>query len=156
VTQLEIPNFGLLLKPFIDSVPAPAVPAFLAGLEREAANRYRAWAEAFEGGKDVLLACAASEDEIADTIEKHFPADAAGRSAIEAALPGACALYVSTFEGFSVRDQLCMQADAERQGSRTWQGIASTQTDPVIREALSRCERLEIESAEAVEQLLAR
>ncbi len=44
MADLTIPNFGELLAPQIGSVPEDAVPAFLARLERSAAQRYREWA----------------------------------------------------------------------------------------------------------------
>ena len=49
MSTVSIPNFGELLAPYIGSVPEQAVPAFLASLERTAADRYRMWAEAVPG-----------------------------------------------------------------------------------------------------------
>ncbi len=66
MSEPDIPAFGALLAPYISQVPPEATPRFLALLERGAAARYREWAAMLPEHGDVLLSCAASEDEIAD------------------------------------------------------------------------------------------
>ena len=73
MSTVSIPNFGELLAPYIGSVPEEAVPAFLARLERTAADRYRMWAEAVPEHREDLLACARREDDIADRVERIYP-----------------------------------------------------------------------------------
>ena len=46
MASIEIPDFAVLLGPFIQKIPDASRPAFLAALERGAAQRYREWAEA--------------------------------------------------------------------------------------------------------------
>ena len=41
---VTVPDFATLLADHIGSVPEAAIPAFLARLERTAADRYRIWA----------------------------------------------------------------------------------------------------------------
>ena len=67
---VAVPNFGELLAQYISAVPETAVPAFLARLERTAADRYRMWAKAVPEHAEGLLTCAAREDDIADRAEQ--------------------------------------------------------------------------------------
>lgn len=118
MTQLEIPNFGALLGEFIATISPEGRPGFLARLERLAAARYRDWAKAAPDEAPGLLACAAREDEIADRIERLFPLPDADTSAVEKQLPEARRVYYEVFDGMGLRDQLTIQANAERQGAR--------------------------------------
>ena len=65
----HIPSFGELLAPYLSGVPEEALPFLLSQLERTAAARYRGWAEEVAEYREKLLACADSEDEIADRVE---------------------------------------------------------------------------------------
>lgn len=150
----EVPQFGALLREHIARVSDAARPAFLAGLERSAAARYRAWAEALPDHADDLLACAAREDRIADLVSDLFPVSAEDRAAIDEALPGAVATYYEVFAPFSVEEQLYLQSEAELQGAMAWVGISSTVSDTSAREILSRCTELEEESSRAVKRIL--
>ena len=69
MSPTEAPDFRLLLVPFIEKIPEPARPAFLAALERGAADRYRDWAKASPGNASGLLACADREEEIAHRVD---------------------------------------------------------------------------------------
>ena len=155
MSQLEIPRFGALLAPFISQVPPDAMPRFLALLERGAANRYREWAEMLPDHADVLLSCAASEDDIADRIEAAFTLDATHRNVITAPLPGAIDTYREAFGGLDVWDQLRVQANAERQGAQAWRGIAMRVDDQVVLDALAACSALEEASADRLDDLIA-
>jgi hypothetical protein len=151
------PNFPELLAPHIAAVPPSAIPNFLARLEREAAERYRDWASHYEGEeREVILACAAREDEIADRVEALFSVGRADLRKIERALPGALEAYRGAFEGFSVPDQLGIQGDAELQGADAWRGIAAGQSDPEIIAGLAACSEIEEKSSVAVKKLLGR
>ena len=125
MTELEIPAFGALLAPYIGQVPAEARPRFLALLERSAADRYRIWAGMLPEHRDVLLSCAASEDEIADRIEAAFVLDPSLHEVLHAPLAGARDTYYAVFEQYTVWDQLRLQANAERQGAQAWRNIAA-------------------------------
>jgi hypothetical protein len=155
MASVEIPNFGALLGKFIGAISPAGRPAFLAGLEREAAARYRGWAEAAPGESGGLLACAAREDEIADRIEARFAMSEADRAAAEKNLPEARKLYSEVFEGLTLRDQLTIQANAERQGAQAWRGILDGAQDEAIREVLRGCAALEEETADYLDTLLA-
>jgi hypothetical protein len=154
VSERAIPDFARLLAPFIGSVPEAALPGFLARLERGAADRYRSWASAAGEAAPGLLACAAREDEIADRVERLLPADPAETPKIEAALPGARDTYLAVFEDLPLREQLRIQAGAERQGASAWRGLASQHPDAAVRKELELCAELEEESASYLEQLL--
>jgi hypothetical protein len=152
-----VPNFGEMLAPIIGRVPAAAMPRFLAMLERTAADRYRSWALAWPAHGEVLLACAAREDEIADLIEAAFECDDDTLAAMRALLPEARDLYYAAFDGFSVAEQLHLQAAAELQGAAAWQGIAGRlppASEHVVA-VLARCSALERHSSVAVQELLA-
>ncbi len=154
-TLPTVPQFGALLRSHIGGVPDVARPAFLAGLERSAAARYRVWAAAVPDHAEVLLECAAREDEIADLVAGLFPIPPDLQQEVDQALPAAVALYYDTFAPYDVLDQLYLQSEAELQGAQAWVGIASAIDDMATREVLARCTALEQESAAAVKELLA-
>lgn len=156
MTTTKAPDFGTLLAPVLGALPGGTRPRFLAMLERGAADRYRTWAEMLPEHAELLLGCAASEDEIADRIDATFDLDEALRPQLEAALPAAIDTYVGVFDGLDVWDQLAIQADAERQGARAWRNIAAALDDPSIVEALEACSTLEESSADRLDALLAR
>ena len=151
----EAPNFGVLLAPALGALPEPMRPAILCGLERAAARRYRAWAVEFREHSPVLLACAAREDEIADSVEGLFPIDAAGQEAIEKALPKAIAIYNEVFDPHPALDQLYLQSEAELQGAAAWVSIAEGVEGDAAKKILARCTELERESSGAVKEILA-
>ncbi len=152
----DTPNLGELLAPFVRAIPEPARPAFLAGLERTAADRYRLWAELLPDHAPGLLGCAAREDEIADRVERVLGADAEAREKIDSVLPGARDSYYEVFSSHSLRSQLRMQADAERLGANAWRMLASQQSHPAVRHVLESCSDLEEQSAAHLEALLDR
>jgi len=154
MTDVEIPNFGELLGDLLGTVSSPGVPGLLAGLEREAASRYREWAEIALTASTGLLACAAREDEIADRIERHFPVPAEDRTMIEKNLPEARRRYAEVFQGLSLHQQLTIQANAERQGAQAWRGMASQANDEKRAELLA-CAALEEVTADFLDTLLA-
>jgi hypothetical protein len=156
MTDLAIPRFGELLGPFIARVAPETMPLFLALLERGAADRYRQWAERLPEHRDGLLRCSAREDEIADRIEGAFVLDESLRPQLEAPLDEAITVYYDVFAPLSIRDQLRVQANAERQGAQAWRNIASRHPDPAVIEQLNECSRLEEVSADWLDDLLTR
>ena len=155
MAQLQIPNFGQLLSPYIGQVPPSIMPRFLALLERGAADRYREWATMLPAHADVLLQCAASEDEIADRVEAVFTLDDALRDELVAPLPGAKQTYYEAFNGMDVWDQLRVQANAERQGAQAWRNISARMTDNRVIAELAACSALEEASADRLDALIA-
>ncbi|MDJ0849203.1 MAG: hypothetical protein QNK04_12570 [Myxococcota bacterium] len=153
---LEIPRFGELLQRFIGPLPPTLLPAFLAALERGAAERYRQWARECDDPEraGLLMECAASEDEIAARAEKLFPVTRAEQERIDALMPEAGRTYLSVFEPHTVDDQYRIQADAELQGAAAWRGIAESQDDPDVREALEAVATLEEASSRRLRSLL--
>jgi hypothetical protein len=151
-----VPSFGEILAEHIGSVPQEGQPAFLAGLERSAAARYRRWAEELPDHASVLNGCAAREDEIAGLVAGLFPISADTQAAVDAALPPAIATYYQVFSAHPVLHQLFLQSEAELQGGQAWVGIASQAADADTREILARCTELEEESSRAVKDLLAK
>ena len=146
----ESPNFGLLLAPVLGKVEAQSRPRFLALLERAAADRYRGWAEELPEHGNVLLACAAREDEIADRIEASFSIEEAELERLRSLLPHARDLYYAAFDGISVLEQIRMQSDAELQGANAWRSVAKGIDDEAILAQLTRCSELEeLSSSEA-------
>lgn len=155
-TWPDVPEFGALLRPQIESVPPTALPAFLAGLERSAADRYRSWAAEAPDHAAELLACADREDEIADLVTGLFPVSAEDETAVARALPTAVEVYYEVFAPYGVIEQLYLQSEAELQGAEAWSGIAAQVDDDSATAILARCSSLETESSEVVKDLLAR
>ena len=151
----EVPQFGALLRTHIDSVPATARPAFLAGLERSAAARYRDWAARAPQWAEELLGCARREDEIADLVDGLFPVSADDRAAVDRALPAAIELYYEVFSPYGLDDQLYLQSEAEMQGALAWVRLGEAIDSPRAVEILARCTDLERESSVVVQDLLA-
>ena len=154
MSDVEAPNIGLLLGPFIAEVPEEGRPRFLGLLERGAAERYRAWARELPEHAAVLLGCAEREDEIADRVEKLFPISAELEKEIARPLPRARDAYYGVFDGVPVLGQLEIQASAERQGATAWRGLARQHPDAAAREELEHCAFLEEASAERLDSLL--
>jgi hypothetical protein len=155
MSDLVIPNFGVLLGPAIGEVPARSRPAFLAQLERGAADRYRLWASRIADAAEGLLACAEREDAIARQVEALLPATEADHAAMEKAIPVARDAYYGAFDGLSLTNQLRIQANAERQGAAAWRSLAAGQEDARVCEALEACAVLEETSADHLDGLIA-
>ncbi len=149
-----IPDFGSLLAGTLQSVPAASLPGFIAQLERMAAERYRVWATESDELAEGLLECAAREEEIADRVEKLFPIPPDQRALFAEALPKAREIYHGAFAGYSLEDQLILQAHAERQGSKAWRGLAAQTTDGAVVEALLACADLEVDNASHIDKAL--
>lgn len=156
-----VPQFGQLLSSHIASVPDLARPAFLAGLERSAAARYRRWAEDLPDHAEVLLECSRREDEIAELVSGLFPVDPAVQDQVDAALPAAVQLYYEVFAPHPPLHQLYLQSEAELQGAMAWVHMAerlpAVETEQLthVRETLARCTELERQSSVDVKRLLA-
>jgi hypothetical protein len=143
----EIPKLAVLLAPFIEKIRDATRPAFLAMLERGAAQRYREWAAQALEEAPGLLACAAREEEIARRVDALFPAKLAGDPVVDSAYAGAREVYYAVFAGLPLAEQWRTQASAEREGAGAWRLLASQQADPAIRDALLACAKLEEASA---------
>lgn len=150
----EVPQFGALLRDHIQSVPPEAQPAFLAGLERSAAQRYRGWAEDLSDHADELLGCAASEDRIADIVTELFPISADQQALVDAKLPAAVALYYEVFAPYSPAEQLYLQSEAEIQGSQAWVRLSGAITDEEMLASLRECTELELQSSVVAKAVL--
>ncbi len=153
----EVPQFGALLRDHIQSVPAEAQPAFLAGLERSAAARYRRWAADVPRHAEALLGCAEREDEIADIVSGLFPVSADHQARIDEVLPAAVELYYEIFSPYTPIEQLYLQSEAEIQGSQAWVGLTERLGDAAsdhVRSELARCTELELASSRVVKDLL--
>jgi len=150
------PSLTLLLAPLTRGLAEAERPAFLARLERLAAERYRAWATQAPEHAATLLDCAQSEEEIAARADRLFPISAAQAVKLDALLPEAKRLYGAMFVGLGLREQLALQASAERQGANVWRAIAAAGRLPdATREALGACAALEEASAARIERMLA-
>jgi hypothetical protein len=151
----EVPQFGALLREHIESVPVEAQPAFLAGLERSAADRYRAWAEQVPQHTEQLLQCAAGEDRIAEIVSQLFPVNDEHQAQIDAALPAAVTLYYQVFAPYSPAEQIYLQSEAEIQGSQAWVRLSGAITDETVLASLRECTELELESSRIAKDVFA-
>ncbi len=155
-SDLEIPQFAVVLAPVIGDLPQEFVPALLSGLEVAAASRYRAWAEASTDAdqKAGLLACADREEEIAARVARLFPLGAEARTRVDETLPAAREAFMAVFSPHDTRDQQRIQAHAERQGAAAWRGLAEATSDPAIQKELLVCAELEERSADYLDSIL--
>ncbi len=144
------------LAPLMAQLPKGAAPRFLALLEREAAARYRSWAETMPDHATVLVECADREEEVASRVAAVIPVDDAAIEQMHALLPTARAGYDRMFVGVEPYDQLRMQAAAELQGAAAWRGVAARQPDPTTVAELEVCATLEEANADAIDAILAR
>ena len=157
MSAVTFPDFAELLAHHIASVPAEAVPAFLARLERTAADRYRMWADALPEHAQGLLDCAAREDEIAGRVEKIYPATTPEQqAAINQAIGPATDTYYRVFSGLTPFEQMSIQANAERQGAAAWRAMIDQESDSARAAALEQCATIEEASADFLDALLAR
>lgn len=155
MNAITVPNFGELLAPYIGSVPPEAMPAFLARLERTAADRYRMWAKAVPDHAEGLLECAAREDDIADRVEKIYPATTPEQiAAMEAAIVPAKKTYYEVFEQLTAFEQMSIQAKAERQGAQAWRNMIDAEPNQETKAALEACAVIEEASANYLDALL--
>ena len=153
--QVETPDFGALLAPYIGGVPEEAIPAFLARLERTAAQRYREWARELPEHAAGLLECATREDEIADHVEGIYPATAPEQvAAMDQAFLPARDTYYEVFSTLNVAQQLAVQANAERQGAAAWRGMIEGEESPTTQALLEHCACTEEASADYLDALL--
>ena len=150
----EVPQFGALLRKHIQSVPHDALPAFLAGLERSAAERYRGWANEIPAHADDLLGCATSEDRIAEIVTGLFPISSELQAQVDKALPAAVALYYDVFAPYTPTEQLYLQSEAEIQGSQAWVRMSEQITDEATLASLRECTALELRSSVAAKAVL--
>jgi hypothetical protein len=151
MSELEIPNFPMLLMEPLLSVPEGSRVGFIAQLERTAAQRYREWAKEDPTLRDWLIQCADREDEIANRAAKLVPVQAGDEEIVAKALAQASALYASAFEGHSLRDRIILQAHAERQGSLAWIGFSGQHHDEAVKDEFMALAALEIASADQID-----
>lgn len=153
----DTPDTLTVLRSLALELPDEARIAFIAQLERGAARRYRRWAE--RSGSLVvstgLRLCAAREDTIADMADATFPAPDGAAEALSDVLRRASAATGTVHEGRALSDSLAMQAAAERAGAATWRSLIEGVGDSSHRTVLETCARLEEESAEFIERMLA-
>ena len=152
---VAVPNFGELLAQYISAVPETAVPAFLARLERTAADRYRMWAKAVPEHAEGLLTCAAREDDIADRAEQIYPATEAEQiAAMDSAIVPARETYYQVFANLTAIEQMTIQAKAERQGAAAWRAMIAAENDEAIKASLEKMALIEEASADYLDSLL--
>ncbi|MEH6592372.1 MAG: hypothetical protein V7746_19055 [Halioglobus sp.] len=155
MSVVNIPDFGALLAEHIGSIPEPAVPAFLARLERTAADRYRMWAEALPEHAEGLLLCAAREDEIADRAEQIYPTtDPQHITAMDNAIGPAKDTYYKVFAELTPIEQMTIQANAERQGAAAWRAMIGPEPRKDTQTALEQVAKIEEASADYLDDLL--
>ncbi len=145
-----------VLLPIIQKVPREHQGLLIALLERNAARRYRAWVEeaASDDEKRGLEACATREEEVATRIEALTPNPQEIQKTFGRYFPELKAAYESVFGGKDRREQMAIQAAAERGGAGVWRALAAAGGDERSRPTLEACALLEEESAEYLETLL--
>ena len=123
-------------------------------LSREPSAKKRFLTVPSSTAKQILAACSAREDEIAEKVEAMIPRAAEIQASALEAHADLPARYAALFEGCSLEEQFSMQARAERVGSATWRALA--RRGPAERERVFlECAALEEASAGALESLIA-
>ena len=148
------PDIAALLAPVIAQLAGPEWPALLARLEHIAGNRYRAWAQRAPQHARALIECADREDDISARGTKWFALNEAQRAKVESLVPSVREAYAGLFAGMTLREELALQAAAERQGAAAWRAI-SAELAPGAREAVAELALSEEANATQLEQLLA-
>jgi hypothetical protein len=150
------PSILGMLGPIIAPYPPDEQRIFAALGERVAAGRYRAWAESVDDDaqRDVLLRCAAREEEIAGRVEALHPNAAGVQQRISKDHPDLESRYRGMFEGLSLPEQLAMQAEAERGGAAAWRAFADSCSNLEEAEKLRACAPLEEASADDLEKII--
>lgn len=145
-----------VLRPVIEKIPQEHQKLLVALLERNAARRYRAWADASDDDteRDELLACAAREEQIAESIEALAPNRDEVAASFAPLAPDLRAVNETVFGNAPREEQMAIQAAAERVGATVWRAFAGAETDPRVLETLERCAGLEEASADVLDRLL--
>ena len=145
-----------LLQPIVERFPLDQQPLLLALLERNAAKRYRGWAELTSNvaEREGLEACAAREEKIARLVEGLAGRPADLSEALVPHLDDLRTAYETVFSGKRREEQMAIQAAAERIGALVWRELAATETDSQRVATLHDCAGLEEESATYLEGLL--
>lgn len=144
-----------MVAPLIQALPHGTWPRMLAMLEHIAADRYRGWAVHAPEHADVLLACAAREDDIAERVATVWEVSDDAIEQMLSMVPGASAAYAQLFHDRSLRSQLELQAAAELQGEAAWNAIADGTHDTHVAAELRACAALERVSADALSAIVA-
>lgn len=152
-----LPEMMENLRSLALELPPEARIAFVARLERGAARRYRAWADRADSAvvATALRLCAAREESIAELADATFPAPAGTLPALDDATKRAAVGAAPVHEGRPLHESLAIQAAAERSGAATWRELCGDPSLAPHRSVLETCARLEEESADLVERLLA-
>ncbi len=146
-----------VVTPIIQKVPAEHRGLLIALLERNAALRYRAWAgeAGSEDERSGLEACATREEEVAVKVEALVPDSPGIQESLRDHFSDLRVAYGSVFGERDRREQMAIQAAAERSGAAFWRGLAAD-AEPTDSTTLEECARLEERSAEFLEKLLSR
>jgi len=151
------PSLRLLLAPLTRRLDGDERPVFMARLERLAGQRYEAWAKQAPQHAGALLACARGEEEIARRADALFPLTPARHAKLDALQEEARRIYDSLFVGLALREQIALQAAAERQGADVWRALAAALAlAKAAQDALAELAKTEEENAKRLEQLLER
>jgi len=156
MSETVLPDIASMLVQVMTSVPDGLRPRLLALLEHTAAERYEGWARELPSHAAALLACAGRERDIAATAEGIFPLDTAGRERLETPLQDTRKAYFEALAPLALRDQLRLQAIAERAGGGAWRTMAAALEDARARAALERSGDLEEANAAALDELIAK
>jgi rubrerythrin len=150
------PSIIGLLGPIIAPYPPEEQRLFAALGERVAAGRYRAWSESVddESIRDILLTCAAREEDIAGRVESLHGSSAAIQQQMSKDHPDIERQYRDLFEGMPLPEQFALQAEAERAGAAAWRAFAAACSDPEEAETLLACAPLEEASASDLERII--
>ena len=152
-----LPSIAERIGPLLQRLPEADRPLVVAAAERLAAQRYRSWAErvASPQQRTSLLACGAREEEIAARVESLHPGAGERQRALLEAHPELLEINRSLFADRPLEQQFKIQAAGERAGAGLWRGLSQRAQDAHARETYEVCARLEEESAELLETLLA-
>ncbi len=151
------PKVAEALARFLQLEPVELWPLLIALGERQAAERYRRWAELVGDAahRAELLACAEREEDVALRVEDlHSDADVI-QQGIEQRHPDFAERGREFFESGPLEEQFRMQAQAERLGAATWKSCARRHADASARDIYLGCAAMDEQNAESLEAMAA-
>ena len=153
----DLPSIAGVLAPVVAGFPRQQQKLLIAWAERQAAARYRFWAEQVGTQERAgFLRCAAREEDIAARIEALDPDAAAIRQQLLAELPDLEAQVLAVYADRSLEEQWEIQRRGERAGKKTWEAFAAAEDDTQVKAMLLACAALEDENASFLRGVLAK
>ena len=155
-TELARKRIASKVIPILRQLSPHAQNIFLASIERVAGDKYEEWANQTENitVKETLLKCAERERTVADKIEEFYCDATDLQKEVDGLKLNLDEITHDIYQGQSLRMQLAIQANGERNGAAHWLDAANQTEDDDLSEILEDCAELEMASAMDIERIL--